>query len=88
MLQTHVQQYALTLTPAFVVGLHNDDIIDAEILTLSFGAFVSTLFSLDLILVVLWPNHIYPKWFNYTRMTLATVFTAGFLAAAIMSTVC
>ncbi|KAE9396120.1 hypothetical protein BT96DRAFT_977651 [Gymnopus androsaceus JB14] len=87
MLQTHIQQYALTLTPAFVVGLHNDDIIAAEILTLTFGALVSTFFSLDLLLIVQWPRHIYPKWYNYTRMTLAIVLTAGFLAAAIMSTV-
>ncbi|KAE9402281.1 hypothetical protein BT96DRAFT_1017683 [Gymnopus androsaceus JB14] len=86
-LQTHIQQYALTLTPAFVVGLHNDDIIAAEILTLTFGALASVLFNIDLLLVVQWPRHIYPRWYNYTRMALAIVFTAGLLAAAILSTV-
>ncbi|KAE9402290.1 hypothetical protein BT96DRAFT_918299 [Gymnopus androsaceus JB14] len=86
-LQTHIQNYALTLTPAFVVEVHKDDIITAGILTLVFGALMSVVFNIDLLLVVQWPRHIFPKWYNYTRITLAIIFTAGLLVAAITSTV-
>ncbi|KAJ4485423.1 hypothetical protein J3R30DRAFT_1357510 [Lentinula aciculospora] len=85
-LQTHVQQFALAQTGLEVV-LHNNDIIAGEILTLTFGAFISTLFGLEFIILVLWPGRTsYPKWYNYTRMTLPVIMTVGLLVAALVST--
>eukprot|EP00914_Ancora_sagittata_P017990 GHVO01035513.1.p1 GENE.GHVO01035513.1~~GHVO01035513.1.p1 ORF type:complete len:252 (+),score=21.02 GHVO01035513.1:94-756(+) len=86
-LQTHVQQYAPTLTPSYNVELHNDDLIAAEVLTIVFCVFVATLFGADLFFLVLWPRRTYPKWYNNARLALAVGISAGLLAAAIMSTV-
>ncbi|KAJ3825116.1 hypothetical protein F5878DRAFT_67425 [Lentinula raphanica] len=86
-LQTHVQNYAFTLVPAYAVELHNDDIIAAEVLTIVFCVFVATLFGADLFFLVLWPRRTYPNWYNHTRLALAVGITAGLLAAALMSTI-
>ncbi|KAJ3889423.1 hypothetical protein GG344DRAFT_67146 [Lentinula edodes] len=86
-LQTHVQQYALTQT-GLRVELHNNDIIAGEILTLTFCSFISTLFGLEFIMLVLWPTRTsYPRSYNYTRMILAVVMTIGLLLAAIVTTI-
>ncbi|KAJ3732949.1 hypothetical protein DFJ43DRAFT_1070421 [Lentinula guzmanii] len=86
-LQTHVQNYAFTLIPAYAVELHNDDLIAAEVLTIVFCVFVATLFGADLFFLVLWPRRTYPNWYNHTRLALAVGITAGLLAAALMSTI-
>lgn len=86
-LQTHVQDYAFTLTPPFAVELHNDDLIAAQVLTIVFCVFVATLFGADLFFLVLWPRRTYPKWYNNTRLALAVAITLGVFAAALMSTV-
>ncbi|KAJ3807856.1 hypothetical protein F5876DRAFT_79321 [Lentinula aff. lateritia] len=86
-LQTHVQQYALTQT-GLRVELHNNDIIAGEILTLTFCSFISTLFGLEFIMLVLWPQRTsYPRSYNYTRMILAVVMAIGLLLAAIVTTI-
>ncbi|GAW08740.1 hypothetical protein LENED_010821 [Lentinula edodes] len=86
-LQTHVQQYALTQT-GLRVELHNNDIIAGEILTLTFCSFISTLFGLEFIMLVLWPKRTsYPRSYNYTRMILAVVMAIGLLLAAIVTTI-
>jgi len=85
-LQTHVQQYALSLS-GLRVELHNNDIIAAEILTLTFCSFISTLFGLEFITLVLWPRRVvYPRWYNFARMIVPAVMTTGLLVAAIVST--
>ncbi|KAJ3865414.1 hypothetical protein EV359DRAFT_38885 [Lentinula novae-zelandiae] len=74
-LQTHVE-------------LHNNDIIAGEILTLTFCSFISTLFGLEFIMLVLWPTRTsYPRSYNYTRIILAVVMSIGLLLAAIVTTV-
>ncbi|KAJ3933730.1 MAG: hypothetical protein NXY57DRAFT_997493 [Lentinula lateritia] len=86
-LQTHVQQYALTQT-GLKVELHNNDIIAGEILTLTFCSFISTLFGLEFIMLVLWPTRTsYPRSYNYTRIILAVVMSIGLLLAAIVTTI-
>ncbi|KAJ3721429.1 hypothetical protein DFJ43DRAFT_1203053, partial [Lentinula guzmanii] len=86
-LRTNVQQYALTKF-GLEVELHVDDIITANILTLTFCAFVSSLFALEFIILVLWPRRTsYPKWYNRTRMILPAIMTTGLLLAAIVDTV-
>ncbi|KAJ3797346.1 hypothetical protein GGU11DRAFT_785198 [Lentinula aff. detonsa] len=86
-LRTNVQQYALTKF-GLEVELHVNDIITANILTLTFCAFVSSLFALEFIILVLWPRRTsYPKWYNRTRMILPAIMTTGLLLAAIVNTI-
>ncbi|KAJ3821750.1 hypothetical protein EV361DRAFT_933442 [Lentinula raphanica] len=84
--RTNVQEFALAQN-GLKVEVFDNDIIMAEILTLTFCAFVSSLFGLEFIMLVLWPSRTsYPKWYNRTRIILPVIFTIGLLAASIVST--
>jgi len=78
--QTHIEKAS-----NFAAGVHNDDIVAAEILTCIFCAIISTFLSVDFFALLFWPTRVYPKWYIVTRKSLAAGLTAGMLAAAIMS---
>ncbi|KAL0060551.1 hypothetical protein AAF712_012671 [Marasmius tenuissimus] len=65
----------------------NNDIIDAEILTIIFCVFVATIFGADFFFLLFFPRRRYPSWYVRTKEAMAVVITAGMLAAALMSTI-
>ncbi|KAF9061931.1 hypothetical protein BDP27DRAFT_312832 [Rhodocollybia butyracea] len=86
-LQTNVQKYALDFN-GIKVGLHNDDIVAGEILTLVFCSFIGVIFGVEFLILVLWPSRTtFPRWYNYTRTISSVVSTGGLLAAALVSSV-
>ncbi|KAF8056491.1 hypothetical protein FPV67DRAFT_1530121 [Lyophyllum atratum] len=68
-------------------SVHNNDIIDAEILTIVFCVFVATVFGADYFFLIFWPERRYPPWYNIARLVAALVVTLGVAAAALMSTI-
>lgn len=83
-LQTHVQAYSRSLGGSAM--LHNDDIIASEIVTVLFCVFVSTIFSVDFLLLLFFPRRQYPGWYNVARRACVVILTLGLSDAAIMST--
>ncbi|KAK1227471.1 hypothetical protein PQX77_009534 [Marasmius sp. AFHP31] len=65
----------------------NNDIIDAEILTIIFCVFVATIFGADFFFLLFFPRRRYPSWYVRTKKAMAVVISAGMLAAALMSTI-
>jgi hypothetical protein len=92
-LQTHVETVArnekFRNSPAFPnpnVHLHNNNLVDAEIVTIVFCVMVATLYGADFFFLLMFPARRYPKWYNVTKLFLAVVITLGVLVAAIVST--
>ncbi|KAL0573781.1 hypothetical protein V5O48_008168 [Marasmius crinis-equi] len=81
-LQDHIEFWS-----GFRASVHNNDIIDAEILTIVFCVFVATLFGADFFFLLFFPRRRYPKWYNTTKKALAVFITGGVLAGALMSTI-
>lgn len=72
---------------AGTASLYNNDIVNAEILTIVFCVFVATIFGADFFFLLFFPKRTYPRWYNLSRKAAAVAITAGLTAAAIYSTV-
>jgi len=66
--------------------LHNNDLIDAEIITIVFCVLVACLYGADFFFLLFFPRRTYPKWYNRTKLVCAVVITAGIFVAAVVST--
>ncbi|KAL8277724.1 hypothetical protein RQP46_009846 [Phenoliferia psychrophenolica] len=74
-------------SPIFGGHLYQNDIIDAEIVTIVFCVLVACLFGADFFFLAQFPKRSYPRWYQRSKLVCACVITAGVFVAAVVSTV-
>jgi len=67
--------------------LYQNDLIDAEILTIVFCVLVSCLFGADFFFLAQFPRQVYPVWYQTIKKGCAVFITLGMIAACILSAV-
>ncbi|KAF9534081.1 hypothetical protein CPB83DRAFT_730261, partial [Crepidotus variabilis] len=80
--QTHIENMSNR-----TAAVHNNDLIDAAIVTIVFCVMVATIFGADFFFLVFWPRRRYPGWYNTIKKLLAVIITLGMAVAALVSTI-
>jgi hypothetical protein len=69
------------------IHLYQNDLIDAQIITIVFCVLVACIFGADFFFLLFFPTRIYPMWYNVARRGMALIICAGLVAASLLSTV-
>ncbi|GAA6009572.1 uncharacterized protein JCM10292_006683 [Rhodotorula paludigena] len=67
--------------------LNRTNIMGFHISTIVFCVFVATIFGADFFFLLMFPRHVFPRWYQTTKKALAVFITAGVFACALGATI-